>query len=169
MSVPRVGVVDIVIRTVLLVLMWLTSAATPAIRDHQHCRSASIAPRERGDRGRRWNTWATLDIVQSEFADPGVELEEKRERLSNATCSTEHGDFRSLDWTMVSMVSDLYSMRGAFSRKTDLASRSREGSPLNSTENLTGKHDGDDGWERRGWIEQMGGRMSWDDGYQGQL
>lgn len=44
--------------------------------------------------GRR--TWASTDVVESELGDAGVELEEERERLSNATGGTEDGDLREL-------------------------------------------------------------------------
>jgi hypothetical protein len=38
------------------------------------------------------NTRATADIVQSQLGDAGVQLHQQRERLANATTSTENGD-----------------------------------------------------------------------------
>lgn len=42
------------------------------------------------------NTWATLDIVKGELADPWVQLEEKRQRLANATACAEYDDLGEL-------------------------------------------------------------------------
>ena len=42
------------------------------------------------------NTWRQSDIVECEFADSGVQLQEKRERLANATGCTEDGDLGGL-------------------------------------------------------------------------
>lgn len=39
---------------------------------------------------------AANDIVESELADAGVELQEERERLPDAACRAEHGDFGGL-------------------------------------------------------------------------
>lgn len=41
-------------------------------------------------------TGSATDIVESEVSDAGVHLEEKRERLANATGSTENGDLGEL-------------------------------------------------------------------------
>lgn len=41
-------------------------------------------------------TRATADIVESELGDAGVQLHQKRERLANATGSTEDGDLGGL-------------------------------------------------------------------------
>merc|ERR1711964_214639 len=42
------------------------------------------------------NTWGETDIVKSEVCNTGVELQEKRQRLSNSTSSTENCDFRQV-------------------------------------------------------------------------
>jgi hypothetical protein len=41
-------------------------------------------------------TGSATDIVESEVSDAGVHLEEKRERLANATGSTKNGDLGEL-------------------------------------------------------------------------
>jgi hypothetical protein len=41
-------------------------------------------------------TRATADIVQSQLGDTGVQLHQQRERLANATTSTENGDLGGL-------------------------------------------------------------------------
>jgi len=42
-------------------------------------------------------TGSATDIVESEVSDAGVHLEEKRERLANATGRTENGDRGELE------------------------------------------------------------------------
>jgi len=44
----------------------------------------------------RGRTGSKTDIVESELADSGVELEEEGQRLANATGSTEDGDLGRL-------------------------------------------------------------------------
>lgn len=41
-------------------------------------------------------TGRKADVVEGELANPGVELEEERERLANATGGTEDGDLGGL-------------------------------------------------------------------------
>lgn len=43
-----------------------------------------------------WRTRGEADVVEGELANAGVELEEERERLANATGSTEDGDLGGL-------------------------------------------------------------------------
>jgi uncharacterized membrane protein YqjE len=42
------------------------------------------------------HTRATADVVEGKLRNTGVELEEERERLANATGGTEDGNLRSL-------------------------------------------------------------------------
>lgn len=73
--------------TLLLVLMWLISAATPAY--------ISIFRSSFSCTGQ--HTRATLDIVQRQLRHPRVELHQQRQGLANATGGTKHGDLRELD------------------------------------------------------------------------
>ena len=41
-------------------------------------------------------TGSATDIVESELSDTGVELQEKRQRLTNTTTSTENGNLGGL-------------------------------------------------------------------------
>ena len=70
-------------RTLLLVLMCETSAATPI--------EPKLAPCVHVISGHLHTRGAT-DIVQGEVGDPGVELQQQGQRLSNATSGTEDGD-----------------------------------------------------------------------------
>ena len=69
------------IRTSLLVLMWPMSAATPIlIRIHPNVAIAI------------WEelTGSKADIVESELANPGVELQQEGQWLTNTTSSTQN-------------------------------------------------------------------------------
>lgn len=46
----------------------------------------------------RRDTRRALDVEEGELADPRVELEEEGQRLSDATRSTEDGDFGGLSF-----------------------------------------------------------------------
>ena len=48
------------------------------------------------------DTWSTDNVVQRELANPGVELQEEGERLSDTAGGTEHSDFGGLDGDVVS-------------------------------------------------------------------
>lgn len=76
--------------TLLLVLMWLISAATPAgqslVPDAGQTPEGFVKP-----------TWSETDVVERELADPGVQLEQQRQRLSNAAGSSQHRDLRGLE------------------------------------------------------------------------
>lgn len=50
-------------------------------------------------------TGSAADIVQSKLGDAGVELEEERERLANATGSTEDGNLGQLEGHKKQLVS----------------------------------------------------------------
>lgn len=50
-------------------------------------------------------TGSAADIVQRKLGDAGVELEEKRQRLANATGSTEDGNLGQLEWHKKQLVS----------------------------------------------------------------
>ena len=52
--------------------------------------------RQKGRQGKR--TGPAADVVESELGDAGVQLEQERERLANATGSTEHSDLGELDY-----------------------------------------------------------------------
>ena len=77
--------------TVLLVLMWLRSAATPVVGE------VSKAPITGADSWELKHTRAATDVVESELRDTGVELEQEREGLANATGSTEDGNLGGLE------------------------------------------------------------------------
>jgi hypothetical protein len=54
------------------------------------------------------HTRRETDIVEAEFGDARVELQEEGQRLSNATCCTEDDDFGRLeDWGQYELVSDV--------------------------------------------------------------
>lgn len=67
--------------------MWPMSAATP-IREVQCAIPMCVVHRKR--------TGSKADIVEGELSDPGVKLEEQRQRLADTTGSTEDGDLGRL-------------------------------------------------------------------------
>lgn len=71
--------------------MWLRSAATPSIQPSEYASTTT------GREGRR--TRAATDIVQGELSNTGVELHQQRQRLANATGSTEDSDLGGLGGT----------------------------------------------------------------------
>jgi len=81
------------LHTVLLVLMWETSAATPV---RQWSINSSLGPVVESQSDR---TWGTLDVVERKLGNARVELEEKRQRLANTASSTENGDLGVLSWS----------------------------------------------------------------------
>jgi len=50
----------------------------------------------------RSNTRSADNVVQGELADPGVELQEEGERLTDTAGGTEDGDFGGLEGVLVS-------------------------------------------------------------------
>lgn len=84
------------VRTSLLVLMWPMSAATPG--------EGPSAIALFGGSTWRWGlTGRETDVVEGELGDPGVELEQQRQRLANATGGPEHSDLGRLRRISVSM------------------------------------------------------------------
>ena len=77
---------ECICRTSLLVLMWPMSAATPV----QHYLASAQCSMD-------WqrqlkHTGSKADIVEGELANPGVELQQQRQWLANATSGTENGN-----------------------------------------------------------------------------
>lgn len=105
-------------------------------------------------------TGSTTDIVEGELRNTGVELHQQRQRLANATGSTEHGDLGGL--------SEVLAQRDgrASSNWEYLAGRGREGTLLEEVERLTsskhGDSNGDEDGERmekkKGTKRKMKGR-----------
>lgn len=68
------------------------------------------------------DTGATLDVVQGELSDTGVELEEEGQRLANPTAGTEDGDlgglhsFQTVLSAIASWGASLGEQRGSCSR-----------------------------------------------------
>lgn len=74
--------------TVLLVLMWLRSAATPG-KSVRVCNWS-------GEDNWPGHTRAAFDIVEGEVGDTGVELHQQRQGLANAAAGTKDGDLGGL-------------------------------------------------------------------------
>jgi hypothetical protein len=53
--------------------------------------------------GGNWLTGRKADVVEGELANPGVELEEERERLADTTGGTEDGDLGGLQFTRLAL------------------------------------------------------------------
>ncbi len=137
--------------TSLLVLMWPMSAATPA------CASVWVSCVYAS----QWLTGRKADVVEGELANPGVELEQERERLANTTGGTEDGDLGGLQLHVLALtglpievfasnkkLSNASALRTAIAY---LASRRRESAALGLGEGVPGsEHD-----ESAGGIEEM--------------
>jgi hypothetical protein len=109
-------------------------------------------------------TGGEADIVEGQLGDPGVELQEKRQRLANTTSGTKYSDLGRLHHTMLVAIHpkssqlQLYCHADApttkaigFREATNLAGRRAEGAARGLGESLPSSEHDDCNWEVMRW------------------